>query len=351
MHSRLLRHFLGVVEKRNITAAAEALHISQPALTRSIRQLEKTIGVPLFERLPTGVALTKQGEVLARRVKLMELEYRHALSEISALEQGVTGTLRIGAGPMWISTLLPGHCHRLSSAISESQSPPDRRRIDSIVPALLAGEIDLACVTLSFPSQPELVKEPLVNVRQALVARAGHPLAGKGTVKAEDLARFPWLVLANDSVGTSRVGSYLVANGLDPPKIAVEASLIGMLRPARARRFSRPISHAHGRLRQALRPGHDHARRHILGCGGRPCLYAHQPAGADGRKLQIDGAGGGFRMTALAPAGGSAAVIPFVYAAAPSMNWPASRRPDTLQDVFKTCFKTCRKACRSGAAR
>ena len=56
MHSRLLRHFLGVVEKRNITAAAEALHISQPALTRSIRQLEKTIGVPLFERLPTGVA-------------------------------------------------------------------------------------------------------------------------------------------------------------------------------------------------------------------------------------------------------------------------------------------------------
>ena len=91
MHSRLLRHFLGVVEKRNITAAAEALNISQPALTRSIRQLEKTIGVPLFERLPTGVALTKQGEVLARRVKLMELEYRHAMSEISALEQGLTG--------------------------------------------------------------------------------------------------------------------------------------------------------------------------------------------------------------------------------------------------------------------
>jgi DNA-binding transcriptional LysR family regulator len=108
MHSRLLRHFLGVVEKRNITAAAEALHISQPALTRSIRQLEKTIGVPLFERLPTGVALTKQGEVLARRVKLMELEYRHALSEISALEQGVAGMLSIGAGPMWVSTILPG---------------------------------------------------------------------------------------------------------------------------------------------------------------------------------------------------------------------------------------------------
>jgi DNA-binding transcriptional LysR family regulator len=191
MHSRLLRHFLGVVEKRNITAAAEALHISQPALTRSIRQLEKTIGVPLFERLPTGVALTKQGEVLARRVKLMELEYRHALSEISALEQGVTGMLRIGAGPMWVSAILPGIVTAFHQQFPKVKVRLTEGAIDSIVPALLAGEIDLACVTLSFPSQPELVKEPLVNVRQALVARAGHPLAGKGTVKAEDWRVFP----------------------------------------------------------------------------------------------------------------------------------------------------------------
>src|ERR1700677_4510674 len=71
MHSRLLRHFLGVVEKRNITAAADALNISQPALTRSIRELEKTVAVRLFERPPTGVISTKPGEVVARRVKLM----------------------------------------------------------------------------------------------------------------------------------------------------------------------------------------------------------------------------------------------------------------------------------------
>src|SRR5215469_9982332 len=107
MHSRLLRHFLGVVEKRNITAAAEALHISQPALTRSIRQLEKTIGVDLFERLPTGVVLTRHGEVLAQRAKLMDLEYKHALAEIKALEQGLSGTLQIGAGPVWITDILP----------------------------------------------------------------------------------------------------------------------------------------------------------------------------------------------------------------------------------------------------
>jgi DNA-binding transcriptional LysR family regulator len=230
MHSRLLRHFLGVVEKRNISAAAETLHISQPALTRSIRQLERAVGVPLFERLPTGVALTKQGEVLARRVKLMELEYRHALAEISALEQGMAGTLRIGGGPMWMSVILPPIVAAFHQHFPKVKVRLTEGAIDSIVPALMAGEVDLACVTLSFPSQPELVKEPLVNVRHALVARAGHPLAGKGLAKAEDLARYPWVVLANDSVGTSRVGSYLVANGLEPPKIAIEATLVGMLR-------------------------------------------------------------------------------------------------------------------------
>jgi DNA-binding transcriptional LysR family regulator len=230
MHSRLLRHFLGVVEKRNITAAAEALNISQPALTRSIRQLEKTVGVPLFERLPTGVALTKPGEVLARRVKLMELEYRHALSEISALEQGTTGTLRVGAGPMWLSVILPDVLTAFHRQFPKVKLRVTEGAIDSIVPALMAGEIDLACVTLAFPSQPELIKEPLIGVRHALVARAGHPLANKGVVKADELARFPWVVLANDSIGTGRIGSYLVANGLEPPQIAVEATSIGMLR-------------------------------------------------------------------------------------------------------------------------
>ena len=145
MHSRLLRHFLGVVEKRNISAAAEALHISQPALTRSIRQLEKTIGVPLFERLPTGVALTKQGEVLARRVKLMELEYRHALSEISALEQGVTGTLRIGAGPMWVSMILPGIVTAFHQQFPKVKVRLTEGAIDSIVPGA-ARRRDRSCL-------------------------------------------------------------------------------------------------------------------------------------------------------------------------------------------------------------
>lgn len=230
MHSRLLAHFLAAAERLNITAAAAALNITQPALTRSIKQLEAIIGVPLFERLPTGVVLTREGEILARRVRLMELEYRHALAEISAFEQGLVGELRIGAGPVWITTILPPVV-----AAFHNQYPKVKVRltsgvINTLVPALTAGEIDLVCSTLDFPSQPEMVKEPLIRIRHAVVGRDGHPLLRRRVASAGDLSRYPWLVLANDHVGTSRIGSYFVANGIEPPTVAVETTATGLFK-------------------------------------------------------------------------------------------------------------------------
>jgi DNA-binding transcriptional LysR family regulator len=224
MQSRLLHHFLIVCERRNITAAAEFLHITQPALTRSIHKLEEIVGAKLFERLPTGVALTSQGEILARRAKLMELEYRHALSEIRTLEHGLAGTLRIGAGPVWFSNILPPVV-----AAFHKQFPKIRLRltggvINTLIDGLLAGEIDLMCGTLDFRAQAEIAKEPLLRIRHAVVARKGHPLARQGVVAARELSLYPWLVLADDQIGVGRIGAYFAANALAPPVIAIETN-------------------------------------------------------------------------------------------------------------------------------
>ena len=84
MHSRLLRHFLAIVEHKGFTAAAAELNISQPALTKSIHQLEDILGVVLFEDWQPASFQLRFGEILARRARLMELEYRHAVVEIQA---------------------------------------------------------------------------------------------------------------------------------------------------------------------------------------------------------------------------------------------------------------------------
>jgi len=146
------------------------------------------------------------------------------------LEQGLAGVLRIGAGPVWITTILPPVVTAFYQQFPRVKVRLTSGVIDTLVPALLAGEIDILCSTLDFPTQPELVKEPLLSIRHAVVARASHPLAGRGVVTAQDLSRYPWIVLAYDQVGTSRIGSYFVANALEPPTIAVETTSIGIIK-------------------------------------------------------------------------------------------------------------------------
>ncbi len=226
MHSRLLRHFLAVVDHKGMNAAAAELHISQPALTKSIRQLEEILGVTLFERLPTGVVPTRFGEILARRVRLMDLEYRHAVAEIQAIKGGVGGTVNIGAGPVWAVRILPPII-----AAFRRQQPNVRIKlrtgvIDTLVPALLGGELDVICASLDFPAHPEFVKEQLIEQRHVLVARASHPLAGRSDIAARELLDYPWIGFANDYVGNSRVNSFFAANELQAPPVSVETSSI-----------------------------------------------------------------------------------------------------------------------------
>jgi DNA-binding transcriptional LysR family regulator len=234
MHSRLLRHFLAVADHKGMSAAAAELNISQPALTKSIRQLEEILGVELFERLPTGVVPTRFGEILARRARLMDLEYRHAVAEIQAIKGGAGGTIKIGAGPVWSVRVLPPIIAAFLRQQPKVKVTLRTGVIDTLVPALLAGELDIICASLDFPSHPEIVKEHLVEFRHVLIARAEHPLVDREDVAPAELLDHPWIALVNDYVGASRVNSFFAANELPPPHVAVEttsmSSIINLLK-------------------------------------------------------------------------------------------------------------------------
>ena len=96
---RLLRHALALARYRNFARAAEALHLTQPSLSRSIAVLEKDLGVRLFDRSKSGVRPTAYGELLLQRGAALvggEDELRREIQLLAGLE---TGTLCIGAGP------------------------------------------------------------------------------------------------------------------------------------------------------------------------------------------------------------------------------------------------------------
>ncbi|NBS02790.1 MAG: LysR family transcriptional regulator, partial [Rhizobiales bacterium] len=96
---RELRLFLAVAQSGSILKAANEIGLTQPALSKSIAELERTFGVRLFDRTNRGVTTTPQGEVLLRRATGMFEELRQAVDELGALADASIGELRLGGTP------------------------------------------------------------------------------------------------------------------------------------------------------------------------------------------------------------------------------------------------------------
>lgn len=229
MHSRLLHSFLVVAEQGNVTRAAGILNVSQPALTKSLQQLEQSYDVKLFDRSPTGVQLTRFGEILLQHVKVMDNEHRHAVSRIRELRDGRSGALRIGAGPVWLVSILPPIIAAFQATNPNVSISLNGGVIDTLVPDLINGDLDLICASLDFPNRSEIIKKPLFETHHVLVTDPSHPLADGQEVDALRIHSYPWMVLKSDYVGTQRISSFFAANGLKPPRIAFETTSIHSL--------------------------------------------------------------------------------------------------------------------------
>ena len=226
MYSRVLHHFLSVADVGNITTAAENLCISQPALTKSIQKLESEVGSKLFTRIPKGVQLTKAGEIMLHHARVMDNEYRHANERIAQLSGTDRGSLRVGAGPIWLVKILPPVVAEFQRAHPEVTVSLMGGVIDTLVPALVSGDLDVICVSLDFPERADVVKMPLFNINHIVIVDPSHPMAGQNNVTAADLNRQRWLVLKSDSVATHRISAFFAAHGLEQPKISLETTSI-----------------------------------------------------------------------------------------------------------------------------
>jgi DNA-binding transcriptional LysR family regulator len=225
---RQLRQFLAVIELKSFTAAAEKLHMTQPALTRSVQQIEERFGVKLIERGSKSFELTPFGHMLAERARLIEQEFAHIDSEMAALKSGETGTLRIGTG---VSAI--GYLPNALAAFREQRPNVSVRvtvdSMDSNVAALLRGELDLICTAIEFPRHPTLKSERLLAIANIVIASQSHPLADRGTLTPKDLHDYPWATFSNDELARARLGAYFAASELDLPRIGFETNNLEIL--------------------------------------------------------------------------------------------------------------------------
>lgn len=223
LESRRLRHFLTTFELGSIGQAAEKLLLTQPALSKSIRQLEDELGVRLFDRTTIGVVPTVFGQALAMHAKTIEQQVRQAEAAIAGLKGKAKGVVSVGVGPSVATGLMPAATVMLLKLQPEIELNVVRGLVDELIPALRRGELDVAVGAWPLVSDPAFSTEILLRDRIEVVGRVDHPLAGR-PVPAVELLRHPWALPPATQRWRQLLDEAFYTQGLSPPKPGVTSN-------------------------------------------------------------------------------------------------------------------------------
>jgi DNA-binding transcriptional LysR family regulator len=224
-----IRYFNAVARHGSFSAAARALGMTQPGLTKAVRRLETSLECTLFARLPRGVALTEQGQALLRHAGLLDVHLQDARDEVRALARGAVGVLRIGAGPSWLSRALPQIVADLATQYPGLSFQVEGGFNRSLMEAVRAGNLDLVVSALPDRSPAGLQAIPLTSDTISVVARQRHPLRAKRRPQPSSTLAYPWVLPGRDVLLRLRLEALFRVAGLDPPDAKIESNSISFI--------------------------------------------------------------------------------------------------------------------------
>jgi LysR family transcriptional regulator, regulator of abg operon len=219
-----IRDFIAVTEAGSMRAAARTLALSQPALTKSIRQLEMELGGVLLARGVRGVRPTELGHAFLARARAITLELSRAREEIDQLRGGRAGRLAIGCAPGPALGLVPAALPRLRRRWRDATIFIIDISATEVIGALREGRLDVALSVRVGPlAEPgvDCRVEPLYRNASHIIARRGHPLAKARSIA--ELAAAEWVRMGG-SDRTSLLPEAFRSAGLPPPRYRIECS-------------------------------------------------------------------------------------------------------------------------------
>jgi DNA-binding transcriptional LysR family regulator len=218
-----LRQLVAIADAGRIGAAARALGISQPAITKSLRAREAQLGVMLVRRTARGTELTKHGHTFLLRARSACREIERGQAELADAVKQASGPIVLGAAPAAAAALLPGPLK-----LFRRDYPLDIRIVEGMPAATLPRVRD---ESLDFALGPslrtalagDLVSVPLYPNEMAIVVRRGHPLAAKGSLA--ELMDAEWITAG---LGTASliVDDMFTAAGLATPRWAIRCESV-----------------------------------------------------------------------------------------------------------------------------
>jgi LysR family hydrogen peroxide-inducible transcriptional activator len=226
---RQLTYLTSVAEAGSFRGAAEACHVSQPALSAQIKELERRLGVVLIERTTRRSGLTAIGRLVADRA----VDVLRRVDELSALARAgsgrLVGSVQLGVIPTAAPYLLPQALQLMADDHPEADLTIHELRTDALLSELRAGRLDLALLALPIDhadvEHAVVLEDPLV-----LAVRSGQQLPGRGRVPVDVLADLPVLLLEDGHCLREQAAEVCAAAGSPPPSEVRGASLSTLCR-------------------------------------------------------------------------------------------------------------------------
>jgi len=220
-----------VVEHGNFSIAARARHLSQPSIHRSARELERLLGVPLFEKTSFGITPTRAAEELARRARLAFAEIEQARAEVHALSGGESGRTVIGALPLARSYLLPAALLEFTQEHPRHGVSIIEGTYEHLLSGLRSGESAVLIGALRNPAPAaDVLQEHLFDDPLAIIVRAEHPLVRRRRPTAAMLGKFQWIAPRAGSPLRVHFDALLASTGFELPSPPLECNSLAAAR-------------------------------------------------------------------------------------------------------------------------
>ncbi len=220
-----LKALVAAVEDGSLRAASRRLKLSQPALTKAVRELELELGARLLMRSNKGVLPTAQGKVLFEQSLQALRGLDMAVDQIQQLGGRMVGELSVGAVPLAVMLLIPETLRTFGAAFPDIRLRVSEELYVAQLQRLRKGEVDVAVGGIPPGlASGEFVVEPLLETRMVVVVRKGHPLEGARSLR--ELARAKWVYTgATSDDGYAK--TLYESHGMAPPAVgaAVNSTL------------------------------------------------------------------------------------------------------------------------------
>lgn len=230
MELKPLRHFVAVVDAGNLSRAAEALYMTQPAMTRSVKNLEALLGTTLLERLPRGVAPTEAGKSLYRSAVRILNQTERAVVEVAEITAGTRGHVDMGVAALFSRDIIDEVVVELARSTPSLSLTISEGYFEEQAIAVSEGRLDVALTNFPPTALPVgLVAEPLIDLRSWFVVGKSHPLAQRSEIPRKELfeARF---AVVNQRHVTDFLDQYFATEGLPTLKGAVQSNSLNTLK-------------------------------------------------------------------------------------------------------------------------